>query len=790
VKAGAAHSGSLYSEAVSDVNRERRRFFSIRFERFFLLGLFTFHLLLLGPWLLTDLSDQPWNNGYIYVGMARLFRDHPWTWNPLQYGGAPLRYLYPPIFPTLVGFMPGMSLGHAFHLITGIAFAATPVCLYILAVQLCRSRRLAALAAIAWSVFPSLTYLMPQWRSATAPFEHAGWGFVSIVAYDEAPHAFAIPFMLLAVAAAWSNRWKLAAVLTAAVFLTSWPGLVGLGFAMAGIAVARIRSKGALRSLAYAGGIIGAGYGLAAFWMTAGYFGFSTTLNRVVLRHTLLNAPWKRETWVILAVAAILVGLSFLPRVPARLALTTTWVALAGLVVVSYTLTGSYLLPFPHRYMLELNAGSILLCVVLLSFIPGRLQTAAVAVVFAAGIVLSLPFLRHAWTLGPPEGKPQTGPAYQTAAWLKAHAQGAGTRASRIFASGELDSTLNLWTDVPQVGGTGQDVSNFLIFAAERQIAFGCGADAGKLAELWLRALNVNLAVVHGAESREYFHWYSDSLQRAGLPVEHDDGAGNVVYRVPGVEGVDAVVVDLEALRRLPPLATTGDIRALNAYVAWAAGKRPVVVRWNGDDDAVLDVELKPGEGVLLKVNNDPGWSASGATIESDPIGFQLIRPKPGQRTVRLRFGGSWDTWLGRGITVLTILLMFTRLPGIWIATAAVVPSVLAWVILIAGSAHTARIAEDAFVRVQPPLINPGGIVDASYRQPPFARGSVVAIYGLNFGSARDAVKVWMGDRAIDPVYHGANQVQFQLPADAVGSVPLRVEVNGCRGNAFAVEVQ
>jgi hypothetical protein len=769
----------LYSEAVRGA-----------IERIFLAALFALHLLLLGPWLLSDLSDQPWNNGYIYAGMARIFRDHPWTWNPLQYGGAPLRYLYPPIFPTLVGFMPGVSLGHAFHAITGIAFAATPVCLYILAVQLCGSRKLGALAAIAWSVFPSLAYLMPAWRSATAPYAHAGWGFVSIVAYDEAPHAFAIPFMLLAVSAAWSNRWKLAVGLTAIVFLTSWPGLVGLGFAMAGIVVARLRAEGVWRALAYVGGIIGAGYGLSAFWMTAGYFGFSTTLNRVVLRHTLLNAPWTRETWIILVIAVSLVGLAFLPRVPARLAMTTTWVALAGLVVVSYTLTGSYLLPFPHRYMLELNAGAILLCLALLSLIPGRLQTAAVVVVFAVGSILSAPFLRHAWTLGPPEGKPRTGAAYQTAAWLQAHAQGSGTRAARVFASGELDSTLNLWTDMPQVGGTGQDVSNFLIFAAERQIAFGCGGNAGNLAQLWLRALNVNLAVAHGAESREYFHWYSDGLQRAGLPLAYDDGAGDVVYMVSGGESADAVVVDLAALRSLAPVATTGDMSALNAYVAWAAGKRTVAVRWNRDDDGVFDADLKPGEAVLLKVNNDPGWRASGATIENDPIGFQLIRPRAGQRTVRLRFGASWDTWLGRGITLLTILLLFTRLPGIWIATAAVVPSIVAWAILVAGSAHTTRIAEEAFVRVQSPLINPGGIVDAAYRQPPFARGSVVAIYGLNFGSARDSVRVWIGDRAIDPSYHGANQVQFQLPADAVGSVPLRVEVNGCRGNAFAVQVR
>ncbi len=66
-----------------------------------------------------------------------------------------------------------------------------------------------------------------------------------------------------------------------------------------------------------------------------------------------------------------------------------------------------------------------------------------------------------------------------------------------------------LWSNVPQVGGSGQDVSNFLIFAAERQVGYGCGADSERIAELWLRALNVGYVAVHGAASREYFHWFT-----------------------------------------------------------------------------------------------------------------------------------------------------------------------------------------------------------------------------------------------------------------------------------------
>src|ERR1700676_4898952 len=89
-------------------------------------ALFAGNLLILGPWAFAEFSDQPWNNGYIYVAIARLFRDRKWTWNPLHYGGAPFHYLYPPIFHVLVGAIPFISLARAFHLVAGIGYALPP----------------------------------------------------------------------------------------------------------------------------------------------------------------------------------------------------------------------------------------------------------------------------------------------------------------------------------------------------------------------------------------------------------------------------------------------------------------------------------------------------------------------------------------------------------------------------------------------------------------------------------------------------------------------------------------
>jgi hypothetical protein len=723
------------------------------------------NLLILGPWTFAEYSDQPWNNAYIYVATARLFRDYKWTWNPLHYGGAPFHYLYPPIFHVLVGAIPFASLARAFHLVAGIGYALAPVCLYILALQLFQSRLLAGFAAVAYSVFPSPVYaFLPAWRDIAQPYAHAPWSFVDLVAYEEAAHAFALPIMFLAVAAAWRGRWRLASCLAAVVFLTNWPALIGFGFAATGIAAAR-------RTIARVIGVVGVAYGLSAFWMTPGYFVSSTLLNRIVLRHTLTAAPWSGTTRLILAAAAIPIGLSLWRRVRPEFALVWTWFALSGAVVAGYTLAGSYLLPSPHRYMLEFNAASVLAVVSLIALIPPELQLRAMAVLSVAGLGAAFGFIGHSWTFERPSQDVRAGVAWQVADWLNKE----NPNRSRVLASGELDSTLALWSDLPQAGGSGQDVSNFLTWAAERQVAFGCGADAGRVAELWLRALNVRWLVVHHAASREYFHWYAQTEKFAALRVAWDNGAGDTIYQTPVQP--EAVVVDLDAMGRLPPLQSTGDPRFLEAYLNWAAGKRPAAIRWNGVDSASIDAALAPGEAVLVRVNDAPGWSASGVSVGRDPIGFLLLRG--GGLHFDLRFRASWDTWLGRAITALTIVLLLAGVPGFRIACVAVLPALGAHLVLLAGVPPAAAVAEDAFIRLQPPLINPGGIVSAG--------AGVVSVYGLNFGRQSDSVRVWLGEREAAILYRSPNLINFRPAADTPPNPALGVEVNGCRGNAFTV---
>jgi len=737
------------------------------------------NLLIAARYLLTDFSSEAWNNDYTYIAMARMFRDQPWTWNALQYGGAPFAYVYPPLFQILMAATPG-SLGHAYHLLSGLGYALVPVSLYVLALRLFSSRFAALFAALAYSFLASPVYLLfPVWRNLASSFHYAPWGFVAMIGYSEAGHTVALAVTLLAIAAAWQNRWKAASFYAAAVFLLNWPGMIGLCTAFAALAVARAREVGfgraAVRSLA----AVSIGYGIGAFWMTPGFFYATTLLNRMVLRHEATAAPWNARTWAILMCGAALVGAALWRRTPPVASFLASWLAILGTIVATFSLAGNYLVPLPHRYVMEFNVA-LVLAVASLACLGRKRRITAVAASLIFGGWAAHGFLRDPWTLQPSNAEPGKMLAFQISDWLMRNAG-----SSRVFTAGELDGSLNALTDVAQVGGTRQGVSNLLIFAAQRQVSLGC-AEHGRTArvdELWLRALDAQFAVVHDAGSREHFHWFVDPQAFAGFPVAWTNGAGDTIYRLPPQE--QAVVVDLATFEHLPPLRSTDDIDFLETYVSWAQGKRPAHIEWTRPDTAHIEAEVGPGDAVLVKVNYDRGWSSGAGSVQPDPIGFVLIRAPSGHQRFDLHFGAAWDVWLARFITLLTVALLLVRAPAGIIAALAAGPALAAYVFLLASPPAQVMVAEDAFRKIQPPLINPGGVVDSV--GPP-GSAPLITIYGSNFGTAQDRVVVWIGGREGDILYRGPNQLNVQIPPQTPPGAAVTVEVNGCRGNSFTLK--
>jgi hypothetical protein len=760
-------------------------------------ALIVLNLLVIAPFLTMDFSSQPWNNDYTYIGMSRMFRDRPWSWNSLQYGGAPFRYLYPPLFHLIVLAVPVDSLGRAFHLASGAGYALVPAAFYIAALQLFRSRRLAAALALVQSLSPTvLYYLLPIFAGFAGNYRHGPWNFVVLISSSESAHTLSLALILLVVAAAWRDRWIVASLLAAAIFLLNWAGIIGLLMVLTAVAVARSRDLGHFQAALRVAGVAGVGYGLAAFWISPDCIYTTKLLDRVVLRHIQLSTPWNPVTWLVLAGAAALLAIGlWWPRLHPAAAFTLALVAISGAVVIVYSATGNYLLPLPHRYIQEFNVG-LVLAIGCLAAVAWNWRKPAGALLLTLSVIPAVPFLAGAWTVQQRSVDPRTTSAFQISDWLAHHAG-----SSRVLVAGELEGALNIWADVPQPGGSAQGVSNYLIPAAQRQVALGCGEPkaAARMAELWLRALDIRYLVLHRAQSAEHYHWFAQPERFATWPVAWTNGAGDTVYSVPPPGTQSAVVVDLAQMQKLPPLRATDDPRFLEAYVAWARGKREASIRWLSPDRAEVAADTGLDEAVLVKVNHDAGWSSSAGAIGRDPIGFLLMKG-PSKGAVTLRFGASWSAWLGRAITAVTILLLMPwgRLaacgglvgrPQLWLAAAvALVPSILAYGVLQLHTPATVAVAEQAYSRLQPPLIGPAAIVDGvTFAQPPVARGSVVSVFGTGFGSASDAVSVWIGSQKGEILYRSPLQVNLRWAQDAPPLAEVSVEVNGCRGNTFAV---
>src|SRR5258708_2202546 len=277
-------------------------------------------LLMLGlgmtlPYSRMEFSSETWNNEYIYMSLARMFREQPWTWNALQYCGTPFAYLYPPLFHVLITVMPA-SIGHAYHLLSALGYALVPVSLYILAVQLFRSRFAAAFGAMIYLLLASPVYVLPLWRNLARGFHYAPWSFVTLMGYNEAGHTFALAIALASLAAAWSNRWTLSAVLAGMVFLLNWPGIIGLCLGLAAVGVAKTRELGWPKAGAKCFATIGIGYGLLAFLMTPGVFSTATLLDRMVLRPEEQAVSSNQKTWLVILAWSTLLPLALYKPTP------------------------------------------------------------------------------------------------------------------------------------------------------------------------------------------------------------------------------------------------------------------------------------------------------------------------------------------------------------------------------------------------------------------------------------------------------------------------------------------
>jgi hypothetical protein len=221
------------------------------------------------------------------------------------------------------------------------------------------------------------------------------------------------------------------------------------------------------------------------------------------------------------------------------------------------------------------------------------------------------------------------------------------------------------WYNLAQIGGgSEQGMMNYASYEAQWQIT---GEASAEVSALWMQALGGDAIIVHFKNSRELYHDYTKPEKFAGqLPVIYDDGAGNVIYRVPRRFPDRARVVESEKIRALPAVVKNAD--SLRPYVA-AIESGPdshAQVTREGTDAMRIRAAVKNGESIVVQETWDPAWRAyaDGRALEvrPDPIGFMEIAASPGEQEVRLVFETPLENRIGRVVAILSaaILLWWT----------------------------------------------------------------------------------------------------------------------------------
>ena len=605
-----------------------------------------------------------------FVADARFLTEN-WPharWQPLWYCGTRFDYIYPPALrygsaglAKLFHLIPARG----YHLYTAILYCLGMCGIYVLIRAGSGSRGAGWLGAAAVSLLSPAYLFMPDVRKDAGLVHFAPDRLNVLVRYGEGPHMSALALLPFALAAAWIGlrdsrpaALAISALCCALVVSNNFYGATALAIFFPLLVWSLWLTLGGRAIWGRAALVALLAYGLTAFWLTPSYLRITTENLRVV------SQPGNR--WSIaaaLAAAALYGWLSwkFARRRPER-----AWaVFLCGVCFfMSLNVLGNRWWDFrvagePSRLTPELDVAILLPAVEGLRRLWLRCGTRLRAAI-AAGVVLCfLPaagYLRHAHHIIVRDGNYQGRIEYQLTRWIAEHMPEA-----RSLATGSVRFWYDGWFNLPQIGGgSEQGMMNFGSYEAQWQIT---GEANAEVSALWMQALGGDAVIVHFKNSRELYHDYTKPEKFAGrLPVIYDNGAGDVIYRVPRRYPDRARVVESARIRGLPKLVQNAD--ALRPYVAAIESgpeSRAYLTR-EGTDAMRIRAALKPGESIVVQETWDPAWHAyaGGRALEvrRDPVDFMEVLAPAGAQEIRLVFELPLENAIGRAVAAFSAAVL------------------------------------------------------------------------------------------------------------------------------------
>lgn len=605
-----------------------------------------------------------------FIADARFLNEqwpHP-RWQPLWYCGTRFDYVYPPALrygtAILAKAFPILPV-RAYHIYSALFYCFGIAGVYVFTRALSRNRGLAALAAVATAlVAPSFLFL-PNLRHDAPYWIPSRLGV--LIRYGEGPHMTALAWIPVALAFSYkalirlrAHWWVLSSVAMAMVVSNNFYGANSLAilFPMLawGLYVTRLDFFVWFRAVA----IVVLAYGLTAFWLVPSYLQITLENMRFVSSE---GNMWSRWATLFTVVLFLLLSNHYARGRQDRIFEVFSGGALAFFAL---NVLGNHYLNFrvlgePSRMAPELDLAFIFVIVAFIGFLwkaSGRWKIAGRTAAVLGTMVLLAPGVRYAsraWVHYQPDLGFRDTVEYRLQDWMAKNQPTA-----RTMAAGSVRFWYNVWNDLPQLGGgSDQGQSNPISYPAQIQILQGRDVE---MSTLWMQVLGTDAIIVNFPNSREHYHDYAAPDQfKDTLPVLHDDGEGNIIYRVPRRYPAHARVVDRAKLNSMRGVGWQEDREGLRAHreMLESGPEAPVDMQWEGTDAFRVKTRIAEAQSLVVQVSYDSSWRAETdgkpLLLSKDHLGFIRADPPPGDHEIRFHFAVPTSNKIGRVVTLLCL---------------------------------------------------------------------------------------------------------------------------------------
>jgi hypothetical protein len=623
----------------------------------------------LGPYYTHKYTDQWPSIESTFISEARVLAAH-WPhpqWQPLWYSGTRFDYIYPPalVYGTaLISKLSGWWTVKSYHFYTTFFYCLGIAGVYLLVRVGGRSRAAGWFAALAAGLMSPSLLFMKDMRIDSGPW--APVRFTALIRYGEGPHITAFCLLPIALAFTWRAlerkrpRWlAVAGILCAAVVSNNFYGATSLALFYPLLVWSFFVTRGKREMFFPALAIPVLAYGLTACWLTPSY------LRITVHNMQYVSDPGNAWSFGVAVVAAAVFAVGSYKLAAMRPERTWAVFVAGALGLFSLNVLGNYYVNFrvfgePGRLVPELDLAIILGAMLVLEWLwqrRGPWLKLVAAVVLMVAFATSWHYIKRARHFVQPWPNYQSRVEYRITDWLWNNMPNA-----RVLPSGTVRFWFDAWHDLAEMGGgSEQGLLNPLVANANNEIE---GGSKPEPSFLWLKALGVDALYLAHPNSEEPYKDGVNPERFLSLPVLYDDGKGNTLYGTERRYAPRVRVVDTAKLAAATTPTTNDDLPSLRGYVEAVehGPDSPATLERDGMDAMVAHAKIDAGQSLLVQETWDPAWHAwadgKPLPVRKDAMGFMVVDPPAGDRTVRLAFVMPLENRVGWGLTGLTLIAL------------------------------------------------------------------------------------------------------------------------------------